>query len=130
MNIQFLVDEKTSQWTNEAEINARRAQTKQGDKMDELTRNDFIKANDTGKLDMFEESFDNMVEFSTRVTEQAATIARLTAAHEMQGESLVVLPRWMVSNMEDKLKAQAGEIERLTEKVRYAYVQIEALEAK
>ena len=36
-----------------------------------------------------------------------ATIARLTTAHEMQGESLVVLPRWMVSNMEDKLKAQA-----------------------
>jgi hypothetical protein len=37
-------------------------------------------------------------------------LARLTAAH--QGESLVVLPRWMVSNMEDKLKAQAALLGR------------------
>lgn len=66
--------------------------------------------------------------YQSTIDEQAATIARLTAAHEMQGESLVVLPRWMVSNMEDKLKAQAAEIAQLTEKVRYAYVQIEALE--
>ena len=28
MNIQILVDEKTSQWANEAEINARRAKAK------------------------------------------------------------------------------------------------------
>jgi len=62
------------------------------------------------------------------IAEQAATIARLTAAHEMQGEEPVTLPRHMVYSMEDKLKAQAAEIECLTEKVRYAYVQIEALE--
>ena len=46
-----------------------------------------------------------------------ATIARLTTAHEMQGESLVVLPRWMVSNMEDKLKAQAEEIRILKQEI-------------
>ena len=58
------------------------------------------------------------------IAEQAATIARLTAAHEMQGESLVVLPRWMVSNMEDKLKAQAEEIRTLKSVLRDAEVEI------
>ena len=51
--------------------------------------------------------------------------ACLTAAHEMQGESLVVLPRWMVSNMEDKLKAQAAEIARLTDKLIPTYAEVE-----
>jgi hypothetical protein len=59
--------------------------------------------------------------YQATIYEQAATIARLTAAHEMQGESLVVLPRWMVSNMEDKLKEQAKYIE-------WANAKIEALE--
>ena len=73
-------------------------------------------------------SFKEVNDMRAKIDEQAATIARLTAAHEMQGEELVTLPRHMVYSMEDKLKAQAAEIAQLTEKVRYAYVQIEALE--
>ena len=69
-------------------------------------------------------------EQAARIATLEAENARLTAAHAMQGEELVTLPRHMVYSMEDKLKAQAEEIARLTEKVRYAYVQIEALEAK
>jgi len=65
-----------------------------------------------------------------RIDEQAATIARLTAAHALQDESLVVLPRHMMNSIEEKMKAQAAEIAQLTEKVRYAYVQIATLEAK
>jgi hypothetical protein len=64
------------------------------------------------------------------ITTKAAELADLKAARAMQDESLVVLPRHMMNSIEEKLKAQAAEIERLTEKVRYAYVQIEALEAK
>ena len=69
-------------------------------------------------------------ELRVRIATLEAENARLTAAHAMQGEELVTLPRHMVYSMEDKLKEQAAEIARLTEKVRYAYVQIEALEAK
>ena len=64
------------------------------------------------------------------IEKQAARIAELEAAHAMQDESLVVLPRHMVNSIEEKMKEQAAEIARLTEKVRYAYVQIEALEKK
>lgn len=42
---------------------------------------------------------------------KATRIAELTAAHEMQGESLVVLPRWMVSNMADKTEAINAALE-------------------
>ena len=77
---------------------------------------------------MSEDAQVELTNITARIAELESENARLTAAHEMQGESLVVLPRWMVSNMEDKMKAQAAEIAQLTEKVRYAYVQIEALE--
>lgn len=79
----------------------------------------------SGELEFFATHFDDGLygvdQLRAKIDEQAATIARLTAAHEMQGESLVVLPRWMVSNMEDKLKEQAKYIE-------WANAKIEALE--
>ena len=37
---------------------------------------------------------------------KSATIARLTAAHAMQDESLVVLPRHMMNSIEEKMKEQ------------------------
>jgi len=43
-------------------------------------------------------------EGSELVNEYAAENARLTAAHAMQGESLVVLPRHMVNSIEEQLK--------------------------
>ena len=54
---------------------------------------------------------DKIAELKAKIDEQAATIARLTAAHEMQGESLVVLPRWMVENMADRTEAINSAIE-------------------
>ena len=74
-----------------------------------------------GQLDFYTTHFDDGLystdQLRAKIDEQAATIARLTAAHEMQGESLVVLPRWMVSNMEDKLKEQAEEIRALKQEI-------------
>ena len=46
-----------------------------------------------------------------RIAELETENARLTAAHEMQGESLVVLPRWMVENMADKTEAINAAVE-------------------
>ena len=43
--------------------------------------------------------------------------ARLTAAHTMQGEELVTLPRHMVYSMEDKLKAQTEGIRAIKEAI-------------
>ena len=54
-----------------------------------------------------------VIDADIRIDEQAATIARLTAAHAMQDESLVVLPRHMMNSIEEKLKAQAAEITEL-----------------
>ena len=62
-----------------------------------------------------------------KIDEQAATIARLTAANETMQED-AVQNTYAFNLMLTANKAQAAEIERLTEKVRYAYVQIEALE--
>ena len=50
-------------------------------------------------------------QFRARIDTLEAENARLTAAHAMQGEELVTLPRHMVYSMEDKLKAQAAQIE-------------------
>jgi hypothetical protein len=44
------------------------------------------------------------------IAELEARVASLTAAHAMQDESLVVLPRHMMNGIEEKLKAQAAEI--------------------
>jgi glycine cleavage system protein P-like pyridoxal-binding family len=57
------------------------------------------------------------IQLRARITEQAATIARLTAAHAMQDESLVVLPRHMMNSIEEKLKAQAKYIEWANAKI-------------
>jgi len=63
-------------------------------------------------------------EQGTHINEQALKIAHLTkinaeltAAHEMQGEELVTLPRHMVIGLEDKLKAQAEEIRTLKQEL-------------
>ena len=63
-----------------------------------------------GKVD-YEAARKEMTDIEYTIDEQAATIARLTAAHEMQGESLVVLPRWMVENMADRTEAINSAIE-------------------
>ena len=56
-------------------------------------------------------------------------LARLTAANESMQED-AVQNTYAFGQMLHANKEQAAEITRLTEKVRYAYVQIEALEAK
>ena len=61
------------------------------------------------------------------VAEQAATITRLTAANESMQED-AVQNTYAFNLMLTANKEQASEIAQLTEKVRYAYVQIEALE--
>jgi hypothetical protein len=45
--------------------------------------------------------------------ELKAQVASLTAAHAMQGESLVTIPASMVIGLENKLKSQADEIASL-----------------
>lgn len=61
------------------------------------------------------EAIELLVEKNIQLRASIATLeaenARLTAAHAMQGEKLVTLPRHMVYSMEDKLKAQAAQIE-------------------
>ena len=63
---------------------------------------------------------DKNIQLRAKIDEQAATIARLTAG--------AVLNDMAWKDNQAALKAQAAEIARLTDKVRYAYVQIEALE--
>lgn len=80
------------------------------------------------QLEVSTNSGTNYVEaLLTQNAEQAATIARLTAANESMQED-AVQNTYAFNLMLTANKAQAAEIERLTEKVRYAYVQIEALE--
>jgi len=55
-----------------------------------------------------------VIDADIRIAEQAATIARLTADAKLNDMA------W--TDNQAALKAQAAEIERLTEKVRYAYV--------
>ena len=59
---------------------------------------------------------------SARIDELTAENARLTADAKLNNMA------W--NDNQAALKEQAAEISRLTEKVRYAYIQIEALEAK
>jgi len=63
-----------------------------------------------GKLEFFATHYEPGI---PEIEQLHARIAELESAHAMQGESLVVLPRWMVSNMEDKMKAQAEDIREL-----------------
>lgn len=72
---------------------------------------------------------DKIAELKAKIAEQAATIARLTAANESMQED-AVQNTYAFNLMLTANKEQAAEIAQLTEKVRYAYVQIEALEAK
>lgn len=67
-----------------------------------------------------------VIDADIRIAEQAATIARLTAANESERR----LSDMAWNDNQAALKAQAAEIAQLTEQVRYAYVQIEALEGK
>jgi hypothetical protein len=55
---------------------------------------------------------DNTAELRARIATLEAENARLTAAHAMQGEELVTLPRHMVYSMEDKLKEQSSLLRR------------------
>ena len=65
----------------------------------------------------------------TRIATLEAENARLTAANESMQED-AVQNTYAFGLMLKSNKEQAEEIARLTEKVRYAYVQIEALEKK
>lgn len=69
------------------------------------------------------QDFDNMINLTEgTILEQASKLATLTAHNEsMQADAV---------NNTATIKMLMAEIERLTEKVRYAYVQIEALEKK
>ena len=67
-----------------------------------------------GELKFFSTHFDDGLYGVDQLRAHIATLeaenARLTAAHAMQGEELVTLPRQMVYSMEDKMKKQAAEI--------------------
>ena len=68
------------------------------------------------------------------LTNITARIDELTAANESMQEDAVQntyalsLFKELNEKQAEEIRTQAAEIERLTEKVRYAYVQIEALE--
>ena len=82
------------------------------------------------QLEISKNSGVNYVEhLLTRIATLEAENARLTAANESMQED-AVQNTYAFGLMLKSNKEQAEEIARLTEKVRYAYVQIEALEKK
>jgi uncharacterized coiled-coil DUF342 family protein len=54
-----------------------------------------------------------MTELYDKIAELEAQVDSLTDAHAMQGESLVTIPASMVIELENKLKSQADEIDKL-----------------